>query len=216
MVDVLVGPAKMAFRAQRALLCERSKFFRAALMGSFREGKEQKVELPEATPAAFRRFLLWCYAGRVIDGDEDMTESTGDRLVELYQFAGFLGLHELQNAAIDGIIEIQDITKRLSPGDIYDSTEEGSPLRRLVVDVAVRDVDWNDIDEDLREDHLPWEYLFDLVIAFGQQSQQKTPRRRRDFWNFRCDYHIHPAGEAHCAGLKSRARLIIKMKARAN
>lgn len=58
-VTVLVGVKEKQFTIPKALLTQRSTFFKAALEGGFKEAIEQQVKLPEADEEIFEIYVQW-------------------------------------------------------------------------------------------------------------------------------------------------------------
>jgi hypothetical protein len=59
-----VGPEEYRFDVHKALLCESSNFFQAALNGNFKE-REGKVRLPDQETRTFKFFVHWLYTGKL-------------------------------------------------------------------------------------------------------------------------------------------------------
>ena len=54
------------------MLPKSSEFFKRACNGSWKEGKEKTIELPEADPDAFEVYLQLLYTGEVVTLAEDV------------------------------------------------------------------------------------------------------------------------------------------------
>ncbi|KAI9703687.1 MAG: hypothetical protein M1836_007457 [Candelina mexicana] len=76
-VDVYVGPNRVHFQLPKDVLCRQSSYFDKALNGDFREGKEQRLELPHEDVKTFKRLLKWMLTGRLdaIGAELDMEDS---------------------------------------------------------------------------------------------------------------------------------------------
>ncbi|KAI9787297.1 MAG: hypothetical protein M1835_002816 [Candelina submexicana] len=64
-VDVHVGPNRVHFQLPKDILCRQFSYFDKALNGDFREGEEQRLELPDEDVKTFRELLKWMLTGRL-------------------------------------------------------------------------------------------------------------------------------------------------------
>jgi hypothetical protein len=81
-----------------------SPFFDKAFNGSFREGKEGKMNLPEDDETTFETFLGWAYLKVLGETDEDKEDRalwSVAELLDLYLFAKKILCLRLQNAVMD-------------------------------------------------------------------------------------------------------------------
>jgi len=60
-VSVLVGKERKEFIVHKKLICQASKFFNDAFTGPFKEGQENKMDMPEDDPEVFSCFIDWLY-----------------------------------------------------------------------------------------------------------------------------------------------------------
>jgi BTB/POZ domain len=63
MATIQVDPNEKPFRAYKALLCQESTFFKAALDGGFTEAADNMVKMPEEDETIVNDFLHWLYLG---------------------------------------------------------------------------------------------------------------------------------------------------------
>lgn len=208
MVQVKVGPGKKLFKLHKKILCNVAPYFEAAFEGGFVEVTEQVLELPDEDAAMFRHFELWVYTGDVLATGESDADISWDSLVGLYIFGEIRGIPNLQNAAIDALIDKQSsqnaIPTRFLPR-VYDSTPEDSSLRRLFVDwvACLAAMIPNDrytptppeaphqwFKKTARMNY-PKDFLFDLAFA---QYQLRTGDKTvmSDFKSKRADYYVKP------------------------
>ncbi|KAI8611423.1 hypothetical protein BC830DRAFT_1141236 [Chytriomyces sp. MP71] len=91
---IVVGSDRIEFRVHRLILSTRSEFFRAEISSIAPGSSQLIIELPFLDPDAFRIILRFLYTGE--EEDEATSPTTNDwRLViECYQAAQHLGLHE--------------------------------------------------------------------------------------------------------------------------
>ena len=193
-VNIVVGNSKKVFKAHKGLLCKKVPFFLAALEGSFVEGQELKVNLPEMTPSVFQRFLLWCYQDRILDAEEDISSVTAYELVDLYIFGDFCGIPQLQNQAIDSIIDQQCATNTLlAPREVFEKTTETSPLRRLFVDLFASSFDWS-AEKEKSESELEAGYTVKIMMEIASAKNKQSCKSLTDFKIFKRNYHVDAAG----------------------
>lgn len=141
-VEVRVGDEK-SFHVHQSVL-QSSRFFQNALKPEWRtEGEEKPVELLDVHPSTFEVYIQWLYSGNLAASPPNDSETTRDLFRYLAQ-AHLLGLRlmddRFQNATMDAIVS--RMGSGTFPGHntvqlLYDDTNEGSPIRRLMTDVHV-------------------------------------------------------------------------------
>ena len=167
--------------------------------GGFKESKDQVVELPDDDPVAFSHFQLWLYTGNIIESHECPKDITWKVLISLYLFGDVRGIPKLQNEAIDLFIDKNAAMSQV-PGDrlnlIYENTLDGSPLRKLMVDlftfntILTNDYWFNE----QRKALYPQQFLIDLVKSL-YEARIGTKTKITDFSAVRSNYHIHDDGK---------------------
>jgi hypothetical protein len=60
-VSVFVGKKRKEFNVHKKLICKASKFFNDAFTGTFKEGQDNKMYMPEDDPDVFACFVDWLY-----------------------------------------------------------------------------------------------------------------------------------------------------------
>ncbi|KAG9831930.1 hypothetical protein KCU98_g13032, partial [Aureobasidium melanogenum] len=145
-VSIFVGPNKEKYTLHKGLLCIYSDFFRAAFEGSFKEAHENKIELPDVLVDVFEAFQVWLYSRSLRDPEDHGDSSTRPQLLThrtlayLWVFGDKYQIPLLQNDSIDALLEKMDQENLFSTivVDIaYQSTMQGSPLRRFAIDICV-------------------------------------------------------------------------------
>jgi hypothetical protein len=161
MVTVRVGRDRAPFKLHRALLTEKSLFFRNALKpGTWREGKRKVVFLPGVSAQDFKMYIGYRENGddfvtfdAVLANNESETysnvsrhmEKTGDwahRLIVLWVAADFLGDVELQNTIMQELegwwFQHEHVFSihRHSFVFVDRHTPPNSPLRKFCIDWA--------------------------------------------------------------------------------
>lgn len=208
MVQVKAGPNKTLFTLHKKILCDVAPYFKAAFEGGFVEATDQTLELPDEDSTMFEHFELWVYTGKFLANGESEANISWESLVGLYIFGKIRGVPDLQNAAIDVLIDKQSSLNEIPTNQlsrIYDCTPEDSPLRRLFVDwmACLPTIFPNDrhtptpagapyqwFKEPTRKLY-PKDFLFDLVFAL---SQLRTGSRTAitNFKSERADYYVKP------------------------
>lgn len=193
-VSLVVGKEKQVFKVQKVLLCSSSPFFRAALEGNFKEAAEQKIEFPEEQEDVVERFVLWLYSSSVLEKGETPCSLSLHFMIRFYVFAEARLITTLQNEASDLLGRHHDIPP---VAYAYSLTSSSSPLRRLVIDMTIRQGFrcLKDPGHYYSLELYPKQALIDLAKA---QSQHISGPKEKDFWRTRCEYHNHAEGEPGC------------------
>jgi hypothetical protein len=110
------------------------------LNGHFMEATTNTINLPDLSPLAFGLFVKWLFHMPLVTPGEGYLEGGAqpapfDHLVDLYIFADKVAIPDLQNAAIDDMIDrfdnnmdyYRDVKK------VWDNTPPRSRLRKLLV-----------------------------------------------------------------------------------
>ncbi|KAL8765933.1 MAG: hypothetical protein Q9209_007130 [Squamulea sp. 1 TL-2023] len=139
-VTIFVGAAETPFSIHQGLLMSKSAFFNAALTGSWKEATESKIRLIDDDPEIFSSYVLWIY-NQDWNTSRNGEELSFDACCRLYVLANKLESEALQNSVID---QLREYAGREVPGwkpntigYVYGTTSPGSPLRRLIVDLLV-------------------------------------------------------------------------------
>ena len=192
-VQVKVGHKK-TFIVHKDILCRSAPYFKAALEGGFKESKDQVLKLPDDDPVVFSHFQLWLYTGNIIESHEFPKDISWKVLIDLYLFGDVRGIPRLQNEAIDLFIE-KNKAMKVIPNDnfnfIYENTVDGSPLRKLIVDMmtfnaVLTESQWFDEKQAL----YPQQFLIDLAKSL-YEARVGTKTKITDFNAVRSNYHIH-------------------------
>ncbi|MCJ1246072.1 hypothetical protein MMC30_003276 [Trapelia coarctata] len=171
-VFVIVGPEKVKFGVHEGLLVRKSSFFRAALMGQFKEAVEGTVVLESDDPRVFEVFTSWLYTRKLCYTYQDiLTHCNSHRLTELYVFGDRYDIPMLRNDAIDALVENWKVRSDMpfsSFRRVYDATPPNNPLRRLLVDMVALD---SKIASSVvpHRDSYPVEMLLDILVVSGEK-----------------------------------------------
>ena len=177
--------------------------------GGFKESEDQVLELPDDDPIAFSHFQLWLYTGNILESHECAKDIDAEVLVDIHLFGGVRGIPGLQNEAINVYIDHCEASNQI-PTDqlhkIYENTRDGSPLRRLMVDMMTFDVVLTDDATwfgEGRDSMFPQQFLIDLAKSL-YEDRAGTKTKITDFKVLRSRYHIQDDGKkevsynSHC------------------
>lgn len=163
----------------------------------------------------FEAYIQWVYSGVIVveENEQNRKSKTGiTNLVMLYAAGDMLGDVRLRNAVIDRII-LNCEQANIAPGSrsvtiAYDSTPEGSTLRKLIVDwyLSQHNALWFKNNSQF----FPRDFLVDLVYGRMANNNQQTAC---PIDGSTCKYHEHDQDEPSC-DLTEAAKLATKTKAK--
>lgn len=207
-VDFHIGPDRRQWSIHRNLLCHHSTYFEAEFLGNEvskaeKRSGEQSLELPDEDPAGFELLVKWLYQGRLDDMSNMTDEAKYDYSVachKLYMLCEKFDL-PLKNEAIDryrqGLREAQLVPDAEEINEIYSRSPPGSPFRKLMTQIAARQIMDPDSDKDAESYRKCFEnnpdFAVDMVnaIKVGTGGVLFTdPTAGRE-----CDYHDHSHGQ---------------------
>ena len=130
---------------QKAILCEHSKYFRAALEGTFSEAESNTLCFPEDSQEAWKYFLYFLYKKtlpRLVKDDTDTTraEEYNCTLAKSYLLGHKYGLGAFQNEIVRAFVESVDIMEWFDCSDVemmLALMPNNNPLRSLVLQELV-------------------------------------------------------------------------------
>ncbi|KAF2717852.1 hypothetical protein K431DRAFT_206210, partial [Polychaeton citri CBS 116435] len=186
------------FLVHKELLTAASPFFAAALNGTFAEGLDQTVRLPEEKPDIFEWFLQWLYTGSLTmpaDGivseaqiDGDLRNSHGSPkyflLLDLYALSDRLLTTPLSNHIVSTLARLSESTNSVpTPSDtwiLYDNIRDSSPLRALVLDLFA----YKKTDRLLETHKDEWHprFLRELVVKLKRPGPEAIERHTLQAW----------------------------------
>jgi hypothetical protein len=160
LLTIRVGkePGQKDFVANESILTARSEFFRRAMNGSWEEAEIRVIKLPEDVPDVFANYLNFIYTGQfsvarknreevaTLIGAEhtDYVCEEHAALLSVYVLAEKLQDVQAKNDAIRAVLDVTEL-KSANKGwaapslttvnMTYHGTTEGSPARRLLVDI---------------------------------------------------------------------------------
>lgn len=197
-VQIIVGQNKKAFTIHKGILYNVTPYFRAAFEGQFLESPKQVLEFPEEDETLFRHFQLWVYTKDILEDGEEIDTMNWKVLVDLYIFGDKYGVSELQNAAINLLIDKRASSRIIPVGTfnhVYENTQASSPLRKLCVDWSVQYIQPRSWFEGNKRGCYPRDFLIDLVVANHELMKVMKPKEV-DFGSRRLDYHVNSPNSA--------------------
>lgn len=207
-VDFYIGPERRQWSIHRNLLCHHSTYFETEFLGNevskqSKKSGEQYLELPEEDPAGFELLVKWLYQG-CLDDMENMTdEQKYDYSVACYKLYMLCDKFDLplKNEAIDryrqGLQEAQLVPDAEEINDIYRHSPVASPFRKLMTQIAARQIMDPDTDKDAESYRKCFQdnpdFAIDMVNAIksgtgGILFHDPTAGNQ-------CDYHDHSDGQ---------------------
>ncbi|KAF2502312.1 hypothetical protein BU16DRAFT_4685 [Lophium mytilinum] len=186
-VIVRVGPPNKSedFFVHENLLRESSGFFAGALRGGWRESVDGVVPLPETSPDQFRIYCSWIYSRKIhTSGEIGLEESLEKRdevarkevsgLIKCWLLGERILDTNFKDAVMDMLVHLYDspqlATFHLGDiGIVYNETLAGSPLRRLVVEVAATRLK-ADKSRELGKFFVPSEFTADLLVRLSRSE----------------------------------------------
>jgi hypothetical protein len=149
-VIIIVGPDQQLLTAHESYLTLNSKFFKAAVNKEWSEEQAHFITLPEDDVETTTNYLTFTY-GRGIPTqtiNSMLKEGIGqwDLLVSLYILGDRRLDNCLRNAVIQELVHLSNVRdkggiRHFMPASLsrtyFDATPEGSPTRRLIIDVYV-------------------------------------------------------------------------------
>ena len=162
-------------------MCRSAPYFKAALEEEFKESDGQVLELPDDDPVAFSHFQLWLYTGNILESHEHAKDIDWEVPVNIYLFGDVRGIPGLQNEAIDVYIDKYVAIKIIPVYQlrcVYKNTLDGSPLRKLMVDMMTFDAVLTDEAEWFDEEAkfiYPCQFFIDLAKSlYEDRAGTKT------------------------------------------
>ncbi|THX21742.1 hypothetical protein D6C98_09106 [Aureobasidium pullulans] len=148
-IDFYVGEERRHWSLHRNLLCHHSPYFESEFLDTAppKASKRSELDLPDQDPAGFELLVKWLYQG-TLDDTSDMTdEKKYDYSVachKLYLLCNKFDIPNLKNESIDryrqGLLEAQLVPDADEINDIYRSSPTGSPFRKLMAQIAARQI----------------------------------------------------------------------------
>jgi len=209
LVDIYVGKEKRQWSVHRNLLCHYSSYFEAELIGNEvpkakRPGDKQRLDLPDDDPKGFELFVKWLYQGQLEDVSELPEEGKYDYSVschKLYMLCDRFDLPSLKNLSINqyrqGLLEAQLVPDAEEINEIYRQSPKGSPFRKLMTQIAARQIMDPESDKDAESYRSCFENNPDFAVDMVNAIKVGTggvlfndPTEGAE-----CEYHDHKDGK---------------------
>ncbi|KAF7943062.1 hypothetical protein EAE96_011007 [Botrytis aclada] len=143
LVHIFVGPEKKKFSVHKNLIRRSGDFFKAAFQDNgFKEGAENKMDLPEDMPHIFQGFVNWMYTAQVGSLRIPPEVAENDRnlaIIELHIFADKCQIEQLMNFTMDLLQDsLNNYDNRLSFREVetifeFTKSRPDQPLRYFVI-----------------------------------------------------------------------------------
>jgi len=180
-VTLVVGPEQTKMTVHGTYITRDSDFFKAALKKEWIEGETRVIKLPEEDPETMAHYMTFVYHNKLPLDDLRPTKrehfnARWPILIDLYVRGERFLNRAMQNAAIKEVIRLTCVRcgngmrwfpSRENVDRIYRGTPEGSPIRRLMVDMyAIRGApEWLSAGADGSQ------FLLDLTKAFYEKMK---------------------------------------------
>lgn len=199
LITVKVGEGGATFRVYESVLCSSSEFFKAKKKPEWSK-PDTAVDLTDQSDEAFNLYVNWLYT-KNIPTATTLSQTNEDNEAEwkLLTASYVLGDVIIDVMFKDTIIDALQAKVKSTSGHtlwpcggeiiqvIYDSTLEGSPLRRFIVQVYAYHAGQVELASALES--APKEFFYDILVA---ERLIRTPRPLKDFLVFwQCVYHSH-------------------------
>lgn len=213
-VDIYVGDSKRHWALHRNLLAYHSEYLQAELQHTTPESTPKskgksvteglRLDLPDDDSAGFELLVKWLYQGKI----EDVSDIVDDQekyayavaCQKLHQLCDRFEIPKLKNIAMDqyrrGLSQARLVPDAEELNIIYRQSSVGSPFRKLMVNIAARQIMDPDSEKDAESYRQCFEnnadFAVDLVNAIKIGMGGKLFDDPTD--NPNCDYHDHHSG----------------------
>jgi hypothetical protein len=216
-VNIYVGKDKKHWALHKNLLCYHSDYFQTELEppqindGSPSSKKkspqpkdELRLEYPDEEPAGFELFIKWVYQGKIDDVDNILDDQAKYEYAvachKLYNLCNKFEMPELKNIAIDqyrkGLHDTSLVPDAEEINHIYRTSPVNSPFRKLMTQIAARQIMDPDSDKDAESYRLCFESNPDFCIELVNAIKDGTGGFLFDdpTEGDECEYHDHSNG----------------------
>jgi hypothetical protein len=194
------GTAAKKFYINSDLAIQHSGFFKAVLETDSKKAEQQTIrlsDLDDNVAATFESFQSFLYAGKVVSSQTNMKpdeDEEWDRLANSWILGNSLLSGSFKDAVVDAMVHKLVLAESV-PLDIYtnmyQNSSESSPIRKLMVDIAVHERE----EEDMvtvctdNEPAVQAEFLRDVAVALFRFEHllKESPVSAKSG----CYYHEH-------------------------
>lgn len=140
-VRLLVGDQRVVRVAPKSMLCEKSKFFAAALDGRWAEAETREFTIIDHELGTVDACLEWMYTGTIDYGSLTWFEIRWElsfHLTKLYVFADAFDITVLRDLVLDGYLYLMTdhdwLPYALQTSFIFHNTVQGCKLQQFIID----------------------------------------------------------------------------------
>ena len=209
-IEVGEGANMKTFYVHTHLICAHAAFFQTACNGTWREGRESLIRLPMDDPETVGWYLQWLYTFE-LPKPKLKRRGVWESLVDLYVLGERFQDQTLKNSIVNAFI----VGRRYASGcrwltyahnRLSEEADEGTPLRRLVVDLFVY---WNVTQSnfEMEKDNLSKEACFEITMAMLKAREESV--REAPYLADRCIYHEHEALAIETIDISVRYQIIL-------
>ncbi|KIW08592.1 uncharacterized protein PV09_00554 [Verruconis gallopava] len=222
-VDVYVGETKQHWPIHRNILAFHSEYLQTELQHSPDSTPRKKgqtdnlrLDLPDDDPAGFELLVKWLYQGKIEDvsniADDQDKYDYAVSCQKLHQLCERLDLPRLKNIAMDQYRKALNQAGLVPDPEelnvIYRQSAEQSPFRKLMVNIAARQIMDPDSDKDAESYRPCFENNADFAVELINAIKKgmggllfEDPTEETG-----CEYHDHNEGpNCHVRGKKKLA-----------
>ncbi|KAM0717913.1 hypothetical protein Q7P37_006245 [Cladosporium fusiforme] len=174
-VKILVGEKEKPFVAHRDIICDKSKFFRAACSKNWRESQERVVRLPEVDEETFHSYLDWIYRNKIVYMGSEREPATKDfHYIRLYLLGEYLLDVNLRNEIMSSLS--RGVSRSMTKPNvevveyIWERTAPSSLLRTWMADLtAYNTTSMKSFEASIGE--YPEAYVHAVAIALANRNK---------------------------------------------
>ena len=184
-VHIRAGQEQQDYGIHKSLICNSSLYFKAAFNSGFEESKTGVMRLGEVDPGVFDLFYTYLYTNVLWSNEDNASAIREKYALGLYAFADMIQMPLLKNATIRLIYEEIMLNKnddtglvKMKPSTlayVWENTVESSPLRRLMIDMCVWNVDGKATFAKGLEHGMKMPICLDIMRAMSEKLQSKDP-----------------------------------------
>ncbi|EPE31399.1 Bromodomain-containing protein [Glarea lozoyensis ATCC 20868] len=178
-VILLVGKDEIPFGIQKDLLVAQSPFYREEFAKpEYKESVEHIVNLPNSTVETFGCVQNFIYTGNLYDAKAGVNIPDYPLLMEIWKLATELKMAPLRSAVLAVMAERRQLTQSIPGTDLlkqaWKETEEGSGLRKMLIEWAAEHMRGSPDVRNTFAKSLPQEILSELVIVMSDLPNTPT------------------------------------------
>lgn len=202
-IIVLVGSEKKTFVVHKNIVCQSSRFFRAATTGQWKKATKKTVPLPDIKPEIFGAYVGWLYTGDIdVKASPDIKYNASMdwptlaeiqlKLTGAFCLGDYLQDSKFRNSVVDEFKAVVEGGKKvLTPNTkqyLWNHVNQDSQLMDMIVDYHITGLKPDKFDEGVDE------YPYDFIVKIAQRAirhrrvdvDKRMPENRP-----RCYYHDH-------------------------